>query len=76
MRKLPLTTAALPRRASRPSAFSLSGWLTGLLRVIERRGQSRRGLHRLLADPHLARDVGLSADQIRGELIRLRREVR
>ncbi len=75
MQNLRPATAVLKRQPRRRVEFSLNRRIADLLHAMELRRQSRRGLDRLLADPHLARDVGLSDDQIRGELIRLRRVI-
>lgn len=65
---------ALPRHHTHPGAIAFAGWVVAALRSAQRRREMQRGLHRLLDQPHLARDVGLRTDQIRGALIRLRHD--
>ena len=65
--------AALPHMLSR-NDVGLRTLLTRIFHTALWRRQSRKDLRRLLDNPHLARDVGLTSDQIRGALIRLRQE--
>ena len=69
-----VTVAARSRPLPQPRAHRPLEWLARAIAASLRRRRAHRGLQRLLDQPHLARDVGLTADQIRGEMIRLRQE--
>ena len=65
------TTAILPSLAAKTIGFRPNVWLRRGLRALALRHRARRDIIRLMERPHLARDVGLSADQLWHEFIRM-----